>query len=94
MWNDIYLLRDDVYRQVLREQSPEMVPEAVGAMGAVPVVPYSPMGTHDDHAVDESCNEHPYAEELKKKEEEKWNEADDLQPAEKWKPVFSVFENV
>jgi hypothetical protein len=92
--DNVYFFRDHVDRQVLCEQPPEMVLETEGAMGAIPVVPYGSMGTHYNHAVDERRDEHPDTEEFEKEEEKEWHQADNLQPAEEWKPVFSVFKHV
>jgi hypothetical protein len=49
--NGVYFFRDDSQGKVLGKKPPEFITKGIGAMCAIPVMPYSTMGTHDYHAV-------------------------------------------
>jgi hypothetical protein len=62
MGYDVDLFGDDAEREVPCKELPEFIPELVGMMGTISMIPDGSMRTHDDHAVNESDGEDPDAE--------------------------------
>jgi hypothetical protein len=54
MGYNIDFLGNNIYSEILREYPPKRISEFVGTMGAITVMPYRTMSTHNDHAINKS----------------------------------------
>jgi hypothetical protein len=94
MGNDIDLFRNNIDGQVLRNKSPEPVPESVCIVRAVPVMPDSAMRTHHDHAVKKSHSQQVKIKVLEREDKKAWDQQNYPGPAGKSQPVLPGPENI
>jgi hypothetical protein len=90
----IDLFRDHGDRKVLCKGSPKAVFKFIGFVCAIPVMPYSAMRAHNDHAVNKRGNQKRNGKKLEDEQEKKRGQQYNFYPAEKWQPVLFCFENI
>jgi len=94
MGDDIDLLRNYIDGQIPRDKPPELVTERKCAMGTIPVIPDSAMGTHNYHAIYKS-NGHQIEMEIPEKEDKQaGNEDHELEPTEEDQPILPGPEDI
>ena len=94
MRDDIDLFRDHIDGQIPCDKAPELVPECICTMCAIPVIPDGAMRAHDYHAVNKSNPQQVEVEIMEKKEKETGDQQQYLEPVEKGQPILFSSENV
>jgi hypothetical protein len=94
MGYDIDLLGKGPYDQVLRNDTPYGVAEAIRFMRAIPVKPDRAMRPHDDHTVNDNRDDVVPGDVFGQKQDKKRQQADKRQKAEKRDPVLAGLEDI
>jgi hypothetical protein len=71
----INLFRNYTDRKVLGNKAPESIPEFIGTMCTIAVMPDGTVRAHDDHAVQECRKQHPQAKILEQEQQKERQQA-------------------
>jgi hypothetical protein len=92
--NYVNFFGDNLDRKIPNEKSPERISKRESAMGTIPMKVNRTVGTHHDHAVNETDDERLYAEVTGEKEKKRNDERESKTPAQNGQPILSVSKRV
>ena len=94
MRNDIGLLGNDIYGKVAGDKAPKLIPEGIGAMGAITMVPDGAMRAHEDHAVKKGNTQQVKVKIPEQEDKQTRDQDEQPEPAEKGQPVLPRPEDI
>ncbi len=91
---NIYFFSNCSYNKILCNKPPEFIAESIWIMGAKTVKPDSAVSTHNDHSIQQECDQQPDRKMMKNKKIQKGQHAQDHAPANSRDPVLFCFEKI